>query len=118
MLDIGERIGAERNLLAVRETVEVGILFLGIGPRHEPFPGVGKPVAVGPNTENFRPVMSDLLAAQAIEQVSGAEELEATVRRWFAEGDGGLGERASKAVEARRGVVARCVSSIMEALSR
>ena len=78
----------------------------------------GKPVAVGPNTENFRPVMSDLLAAQAIEQVSGAEELEATVRRWFAEGDGGLGERASKAVEARRGVVARCVSSIMEALSR
>jgi 3-deoxy-D-manno-octulosonic-acid transferase len=78
----------------------------------------GKPVAVGPNTENFRPVMSDLLAAQAIEQVSCAEELEATVRRWFAEGDGGLGERASKAVEARRGVVARCVSSIMEALSR
>ena len=78
----------------------------------------GKPVAVGPNTENFRPVMSDLLAARAIEQVPGAEELEAVVRRWFAEGDGGLGERASKAVEARRGVVARCVSSIMEALPR
>jgi len=76
----------------------------------------GKPVAVGPNTENFRPVMSDLLSARAIEQVSGAEELEATIRRWFAEGDGGIGERAAKAVEARRGVVARCVSSIREAL--
>jgi len=76
----------------------------------------GKPTVVGPYTENFRPVMSDLLAADAIAQVPDEAALEATILRWAREGDGGLGTRASAAVESRRGVVPKCVAAIREAL--
>ncbi|MCR5413668.1 MAG: 3-deoxy-D-manno-octulosonic acid transferase [Kiritimatiellae bacterium] len=76
----------------------------------------GKPTAVGPFTENFRPVMSDLLESRALVQVSGAEELERTVLGWLSDGDGGLGDRAKAAVERRRGVVPACVAAIRRAI--
>ena len=76
----------------------------------------GKPTFVGPNTENFRPVMSDLLAADAIVQVKDAAELEEKVRAALAGSYAGLGERARAAVEGRRGVVGRCVAAIRSAL--
>lgn len=72
----------------------------------------GKPTAVGPYTENFRPVMSDLLAAEAIVQVPDAAALGEMLLRWQRAGDGGLGERAAAAVARRRGVVARCLEPI------
>lgn len=78
----------------------------------------GKPVAVGPFTENFRPVMCDLLAARAIVQVADAKALGDVISAWLREGDGGLGERARAAVENRRGVVARCVRAISRPLAR
>jgi 3-deoxy-D-manno-octulosonic-acid transferase len=76
----------------------------------------GKPTFVGPNTENFRPVMSDLLASSAIVQVADAAELEAKICASLSD-DGGLGSRAKAAVEARKGVVARCVTAIRGALA-
>jgi len=76
----------------------------------------GKPTVVGPNTENFRPVMSDLLESDAIVQVPDEARLEETIVRWFAEGDGGLGGRAAAAVEKRRGVVPRCVAEMRKEL--
>jgi len=76
----------------------------------------GKPTVVGPYTENFRPVMSDLLESNAIVQVPDEAKLEETVLRWFAEGDGGLGARAAAAVEKRCGVVPRCVAAILKEL--
>ena len=75
----------------------------------------GAATLVGPYTENFRPVMSDLLAAGALIQVPDAETLEreigrlagnATVRRE-------LGERGTAAVLRRKGVVARCAASLV-----
>ena len=94
----------------------------------------GKPTFVGPFTENFRPVMSDLLAANAIVQVKDAEELKERIVGLFDEAEisgsprgglepsaandiGTLGERAQAAVMNRRGVVPRCVQSIREALA-
>ena len=76
----------------------------------------GKPTVVGPNTENFRPVMSDLLAARGIVQVDDEGSLERTICDWFENGDNGLGERAAQAVRRRLGVVSDCVASIREAL--
>ena len=78
----------------------------------------GKPTFVGPYTENFRPVMSDLLAADALIQVADAEELERRILEFASnkEKAQALGERATKAVERRRGVVAKCVSEIRSAL--
>ena len=76
----------------------------------------GKPTVVGPNTENFRPVMSDLLAARGIVQVDDEGSLERTICDWFENGDDGLGERAAQAVRRRLGVVSDCVASIREAM--
>lgn len=71
----------------------------------------GKAVIVGPYTENFRPVMSDLMSAEALVQVSDADSLEEKIRT-FLDDDGGLGARAVAAVERRKGVVAKCVAAI------
>ena len=72
----------------------------------------GKAVLVGPHTENFRPVMSDLLEARAIEVVPTAAALAKRVEELLSRGDGGLGLRAQECVARRRGVVPRCVQEI------
>ena len=81
----------------------------------------GIPTVVGPYTENFRPVMSDLLAADAIVQVEDEEGLRSAVRRFFdpeeREYAAALGERAKAAVERRRGVTERCAKDILSYLA-
>ena len=81
----------------------------------------GIPTVVGPFTENFRPVMSDLLAADAIVQVRDEAELRVAVKRFF-DPDGrdfaeSLGERAKAAVERRKGATERCASDILSLLA-
>ena len=70
-----------------------------------------KPTIVGPYTENFRPVMSELLADNAIIQVKDVAELHKRLEDVLFSDDG-LGRRAVAAVESRRGVVSRCVETI------
>ena len=81
----------------------------------------GIPTVVGPYTENFRPVMSDLLAADAIVQVKDGAELCAVAKRFFAPEERGfavsLGEKAKAAVERRKGATERCASDILSLLS-
>ena len=76
----------------------------------------GIPTVVGPYTENFRPVMSDLLSADAILQVKDEGELRKTVLSFFGDGRAAaaaLGERARAAVERRRGATERCARDIL-----
>ena len=77
----------------------------------------GVPTVVGPYTENFRPVMSDLLAADAILQVKDEAGLrQAVLANLSAEGQSAaraLGERARAAVERRRGATDRCARDIL-----
>ena len=77
----------------------------------------GVPTVVGPYTENFRPVMSDLLAADAILQVKDEAGLrQALLANLSAEGQSAaraLGERARAAVERRRGATDRCARDIL-----
>ena len=77
----------------------------------------GVPTVVGPYTENFRPVMSDLLAADAILQVKDEAGLrQALLANLSAEGQPAaraLGERARAAVERRRGATDRCARDIL-----
>jgi 3-deoxy-D-manno-octulosonic-acid transferase len=70
-----------------------------------------KPVLVGPYTENFRPVMDELLADNAVVQVRRVEEVAAKLEEMLFCGDE-LGKRAAAAVESRRGVVAKCVERV------
>ena len=79
----------------------------------------GCAVAIGPNTENFRPVMSDLLDQQALLQTPDRETLaEALLGLIRAEADRrALGARATAAVERRRGVTPRLASEILRSLA-
>jgi 3-deoxy-D-manno-octulosonic-acid transferase len=79
----------------------------------------GKPTVVGPYTENFRPVMSDLLSADAIKQVKDFDGLQDMIVKLLDieilahdENLAHLGERAVAAVERRRGATQKCVNTI------
>ena len=76
----------------------------------------GAATLVGPNTENFRPVMSDLLDAGALIQVPDAMALEQEVERLVADAEArlALGERGVAAVLRRKGVVSRCAAALAE----
>lgn len=78
----------------------------------------GCAVAIGPNTENFRPVMSDLLDQRALLQAPDREALaEALLGLIRSEADRrALGARATSAVERRRGVTPRLASEILRSL--
>ena len=79
----------------------------------------GAATLVGPNTENFRPVMSDLLEAGALIQVPDAAALEREIGRLAADAGArrALGARAAEAVERRKGVVGRCADELADALA-
>ena len=81
----------------------------------------GVPTVVGPYTENFRPVMSDLLAADAIVQVKDEKGLREKMRLFFADGGSAdaaaLGDRARSAVERRRGATEKCAKDILRIIS-
>jgi 3-deoxy-D-manno-octulosonic-acid transferase len=70
----------------------------------------GKATLVGPYTENFRPVMADLLEQQALLQVPDANALEREIEGLLADPArcAALGARAAAAVQRRRGVIGRC----------
>lgn len=108
---LADTTGELMGLYGIADKVFVGKSLCAHGSQNMIEPCLcGKPTAVGPHTENFRPVMSDLLAANAIVQVRDAAELE----RFFFTEMPGLGARATAAVEKRRGVVAHCVAVIRE----
>ena len=82
----------------------------------------GVATVVGPYTENFRPVMSDLLAADALVQTPDADtpearaaSVEAELLRFFDEPErrAAYGQRAQAAVARRCGVVGRCADEIL-----
>jgi 3-deoxy-D-manno-octulosonic-acid transferase len=75
----------------------------------------GAAVLVGPNTENFRPVMSDLLEAGALIQVPDEAALLRELERLAADPQARreLGARGVAAVERRRGVLARSATDIL-----
>ena len=85
----------------------------------------GVATVVGPYTENFRPVMSDLLAADALVQTPDAPTVEERKVSVVAELQGffddpvrraAYGKRARAAVARRCGVVGRCADELLEAL--
>ena len=115
---LADTTGELMGLYGIADVVFVGKSLCAHGSQNMIEPCLcGTPTLVGPYTENFRPVMSDLLASDAIVQVKDAKELEEGIVGCL-EGlrFGGLGERAKAAVEKRLGVVAKCVSEIRGAL--
>jgi 3-deoxy-D-manno-octulosonic-acid transferase len=77
----------------------------------------GVPTIVGPETQNFRPVMADLLASKALIQVPDDAALEKALDALLCDAAEreALGRRASEAVLARRGAVGVCAAAFREA---
>ena len=114
---LADTTGELMGLYGIADVVFVGKSLCAHGSQNMIEPCLcGKPTLVGPYTENFRPVMSDLLASDAIIQVKDAQELEEKIVNLFGKDDAGLGARAKAAVEKRLGVVAKCVNEIRGAL--
>ncbi len=111
---LADTTGELMGLYGIADAVFVGKSLCEHGSQNMIEPCLcGKPTVVGPYTENFRPVMSDLLALNAVVQVAGADELESVIVKWFTQGDEGLSARAQAAVASRMGVVPRCVEDII-----
>lgn len=79
----------------------------------------GCATVVGPHTENFRPVMSDLLAQGALLQGNDVPDTETKLLGLFADPAAltALGQRATEAVERRRGATPRIAAAILATLS-
>jgi len=113
---LADTTGELMGLYGIADVVFVGKSLCAHGSQNMIEPCLcGKPTVVGPYTENFRPVMSDLQAANAIVQVKDEAELSERIKALLVT-DGGLGDRASAAVRRRCGVVARCVETIRSTL--
>jgi 3-deoxy-D-manno-octulosonic-acid transferase len=69
----------------------------------------GVPIVVGPHMQNFEAIARDFLAAGAMQQIRGGEELLAAVRDLLLDRDKArnLGERAQRLVEQQRGASQR-----------
>ncbi len=80
---------------------------------------LGKPVVLGPNIENFRKVMAELLEANAIYQVADAAELTSTFVRLLNNPQEAVetGTRAAAFVKAKTGAVTRTVEVMSETLN-
>lgn len=114
---LADTTGELMGLYGIADVVFVGKSLCAHGSQNMIEPCLcGKVVFVGPYTENFRPVMSDLLASNAIVQVPDAAALEAQIISAFGDDPEGtfksLALRAEQAVLNRRGVVPKCVDDI------
>ncbi len=115
---LADTTGELMGLYGLAEVVFVGKSMCAHGSQNMIEPCLcGKPTVVGPYTENFRPVMSDLLEAQAIIQEKDEKGVEETLVNLFLKGNQALGQRAAEAVCRRRGVVPRCVETIRSVLA-
>ena len=116
---LADTTGELMGLYGIASVVFVGKSLCAHGSQNMIEPCLcGKPTLVGPYTENFRPVMSDLKEGEGIWEVQSDEELARAVLELFADEAkaASLGDRARAAVERRKGVVPRVVKSIMEAV--
>ena len=121
---LADTTGELMGLYGLADAVFVGKSVCAHGSQNMIEPCLcGKPTVVGPHTENFRPVMSDLLAADAIAQARDADAVTETLVGFFSR-DGeptdaarALGDRARAAVANRKGVVPKCLAAIRGALA-
>jgi len=79
---------------------------------------LGKAVVFGPNMQNFTAIVRAFLAAQSVEQVRGAGELEKTVTELLSDEQrrADLGARALRVVQQNLGATERTVELISEKL--
>lgn len=117
---LADTTGELMGLYGLAQTVFVGKSLCEHGAQNMIEPCLcGCATVVGPYTENFRPVMSDLLAQDAIVQAKDRPDLEARLLDLLADpaAAAALGERGAEAVRRRRGVVPRLVADLLRRIA-
>ena len=117
---LADTTGELMGLYGISDMVFVGKSLCEHGSQNMIEPCLcGKPTFVGPFTENFRPVMSDLQEGDAIVQVQDEAALAGEILRLWNDSASSkaLGERATAAVLRRQGVVSKCIAEIRETLA-
>lgn len=112
--------GELRKLVACAQIVFVGKSLCSHGGQNPIEPAAyGKPTVTGPHMENFRSVMQDLQARDAIVTVADEEALCRETGRLLEDEDSrdALGRRARETVEAGRGALQRMVEDMKAHLS-
>lgn len=102
--------GELKNFYACADVIFVGKSLTQHGGQNVIEPALyGKPIMVGPNMENFRGVVEDMLAADALVQVSDLQSLRRALDDLFAnpERRRRLGENAARVVRERVGAIRR-----------
>lgn len=116
---LGDTTGEMMGIYPFATIAVVGRSFASHGGQNMIEPCLcGVPTVVGPETQNFRPVMADLLSSHAVLQVPSAAALEPELARLLADEKArtDLGSRAAAAVSSRLGVVDRCVIAVRYAI--
>lgn len=108
--------GELRRLYRLADVIFVGKSFTRHGGQNILEPAAyAKPVVVGPNMENFRAIMEDFLAADAIRQVATLQDLRRAVDDLLANRDKreALGLRAAGVIQARKGALPRTLDLLL-----
>lgn len=117
---LGDTMGELRRFYALATVVFVGRSLIPLGGSDVmEVAGLGKPMLVGPHTENFHEAVTELAASGACVMVEDAEQLFARLRAWlddpraaYEAGDAGRG-----VILRNRGATGRIVAKLAEMLT-
>jgi 3-deoxy-D-manno-octulosonic-acid transferase len=121
---LGDTMGEQRKFYSLADVVFVGRTLVDLGPRQhgsdmiEPA-ALGKPIVIGPFTQNFADAMKRFRDARAMVEITGgAPELAGAVGELLSrpEHAKAVGERARQVVRENQGATDRHVKLILEAL--
>ena len=113
-----DSIGELATVYAHADVVFVGGSLVPRGGHNIIEPALyARPILVGPHTENFRQIVSDFRAAEAVEQLeagAGGRELGAAICRLLGDAQAALrmGERAGAVLDENRGATARMLERV------
>ncbi len=116
-----DTVGELEGVYALADVVFVGGSLLRHGGQNMMEPAsLGKPVAVGPHTYNFRGEVDLLVAAGGISVAADAAELEGVIRRWLDDPAEAarVGARGREAILASKGATARTLAVLGPLLTR
>jgi len=115
-----DTVGELKAFYAMAAVVFVGKSLTARGGQNLIEPAaLGKPVVVGPHTANFRSVVSEFMAADAIIEVATGAELAKAVEQLLSDGEARIrcGTRARRVVERNRGAFDRTLDRVLSLLT-
>ncbi len=111
-----DSLGELAPLYSFADVVFVGGSLNGWGGHNVLEPALsGRPVVVGPTTQNFAEIVTALLAEKGLIQIAGADELGPTLLDLLSDRDKALtvGESGQRVAEAQRGATAKALDAGM-----